>query len=42
MASAALPRSGTAIPYARICDLALPVGIIASVLVIMVPLAGRR
>ena len=38
MASAVLPRQGTAIPYARICDLALPVGIIASVLVIMVPL----
>ncbi len=38
MASAALPRRGAAIPYARLSDLVLPVGIIASVLVIMVPL----
>ena len=38
MASAALPRHGAAIPYARLTDLVLPVGIIASVLVIMVPL----
>jgi len=38
MASDALPRAGVAFPLARIQDLILPVGIIASVLVIMVPL----
>ena len=37
MASDALPRAGAG-PFARIRDLILPAGIIASVLVIMVPL----
>ena len=37
MASDALPRAGVG-PFARIRDLILPAGIIASVLVIMVPL----
>lgn len=38
MASGALPHPGAAIPFARAQDLILPVGIIASVLVILVPL----
>ena len=38
MASGALPRPVAAFPTARIQDLILPVGLIASVLVIMVPL----
>jgi flagellar biosynthesis protein FlhA len=38
MASAALPRRGATMGYARLSDLVLPVGIIASILVIMVPL----
>ena len=38
MASGVLPRAAAAAPLARIRDLILPVGIIASVLVIMVPL----
>jgi flagellar biosynthesis protein FlhA len=38
MASGALPRGWAALPLARIQDLVLPVGLIASVLVILVPL----
>lgn len=38
MASGALSRAGAASPFARLRDLILPVGIIASVLVILVPL----
>ena len=38
MASDALSRAGAALPLARVQDLILPVGMIASVLVIMVPL----
>ncbi|NQT17681.1 MAG: FHIPEP family type III secretion protein, partial [Planctomycetes bacterium] len=38
MASGVLPRAGAASPFARLQELILPVGIVASVLVILVPL----
>jgi flagellar biosynthesis protein FlhA len=38
MASGALPRGAGTFPFARVPDLILPVGLIASVLVILVPL----
>ncbi len=38
MASGVLPRPGAALPLARAQDLILPIGLIASVLVILVPL----
>jgi flagellar biosynthesis protein FlhA len=38
MASGVLPRSGAASPAVRVQDLILPIGLIASVLVILVPL----
>ncbi|MFH1265312.1 MAG: FHIPEP family type III secretion protein, partial [Planctomycetota bacterium] len=38
MASDALPRAGNALPLARVHELILPIAIIASVLVILVPL----
>jgi flagellar biosynthesis protein FlhA len=38
MASGALPRAGRTLPAARVQDLILPLGLVASVLVILVPL----
>src|SRR5210317_1250369 len=38
MASGASPRAAAAFPFARLQELILPVGIIASVLVILIPL----